>query len=225
MFNNKTTYSVIFFFIFWVNINNAQQIYIESGFENAYFKDYENNLGKNTLDLNYSKSQEVFLETGFRFKLYEDRFKWNLGVGYNRYQINTGFYAGNISIPTTYNLSYVTIKTGVNFAIVNEPRFKLQIHTHISYDFLTTGTRRYNNNTANLYTERTFDRTLLRYHRGLSAEYVISDEISTYISYNVADSFRDSNRDSNIEEKYSLHTNAYSIGLLFNIARLNKRRF
>ncbi|WP_343330080.1 hypothetical protein [Polaribacter staleyi] len=204
---------------------SAQQVYIETGLENAYFKDYENNLGKNTLDLNYSKSEQVFLETGFRFKLYEDRFKGSLGIGFNKYKINTGFYAGNISVPTTYNLSYFTIKTGVNFALINQSRFKLQIHTHISYDLLTTGTRRYNNNTANLYTDNTFDRTLLRYHRGLSAEYVISDNISTYISYNVADSFRDSNKDSNIEEKYSLHTNAYSIGLLFNIIRLNKRRF
>lgn len=29
----------------------AQQVYIETGFENAYFKDYINNLGNNTLDL------------------------------------------------------------------------------------------------------------------------------------------------------------------------------
>ncbi|OAD45081.1 hypothetical protein [Polaribacter atrinae] len=221
--SNHIFLTVVFVLTNYITI--AQQVYIETGFENAYFKDYINNLGNNTLDLSYSKAQEVFIESGFRFKLYEERFTWDIGAGYNKYKINTGFYAGNISIPTTYNLSYVTLKAGVNFAIVNERRLKVQIHTHASHDWLIEGKRKYKDNTVNLYKENTFDKTLLRFHRGISVEYVIHDNLSTYIKYNVADSFKDKNKDSNTEEKYSFHTKAFSFGLLFYILRLNNRRF
>jgi hypothetical protein len=213
---------LIFAFLLTSYVANSQQVYIETGFENAYFKDYENNLGENTLDLNYSKPQEAFLEAGFRFKLYKDRVKWNLGLSYNKYKIKTGFYAGNRnieSIPVTYDLSYLTLKIGANVAIVNEPKFKLQIHSHISYDFLLAGTNSYLDVVNNLYEDNSLDRTFLRYHRGLSTEYIITDKISIYLSYNVADSFRDKNEDSNIEEKYSFHTHAFSLGLLFNIQK------
>ena len=203
----------------------AQQVYIETGLENASFKNYVNNLGINTLDLSYSKAQDFFIESGFRFKLYEERFTWDIGLGYNNYKINTGFYAGNISTPTNYDLSYLTLKAGANFAIVNERRLKVQIHAHISYDWLTAGTRRYNNNTANLYKENTFDKNLLKLHRGISVEYVIHDNLSIYLKYNVADSFKDKEKDSSTQEKYSFHTKAFSVGLLFNILRLNTRRF
>jgi hypothetical protein len=218
----------IFLTVVFILINysiKGQQVYIETGFENAYFKDYVNNLGNNTLDLSYSKAQGFFIESGFRFKLYKKRFTWDVGTGYNKYKINTGFYAGNISIPTTYDLSYLTLKAGINFAVVNERRLKVQIHTHISHDWLLAGKRVYKDNTVNLYKENTFDKNLLRLHRGISVEYVIHDNLSTYIRYNVADSFKDKNKDSNIEEKYSFHTKAFSFGLLFHILRLNNRRF
>ena len=224
----KNISNIIIITVVFILINNttkAQQAYLETGFENAYFKDYVNNLGNNTLDLSYSKAQEFFIESGFRFALYEERFTWDIGLGYNKYKINTGFYSGNISIPTTYNLSYVTLKPGINFAIVNERRLKMQVHTHISYDRLIAGTRTYKDNTVNLYKEDTFDKNLIRIHRGISVEYVIHDNLSTYIKYNVADSFKEKSQDSNIEESYSFHTKAFSFGLLFYILRLNNRRF
>ena len=64
MFKNKTTYSFILFLTAFISVGNAQQVYIEAGVENAYFKNYVNNLGGNTLDLNYAKSEDLFLETG-----------------------------------------------------------------------------------------------------------------------------------------------------------------
>ena len=67
--------------------------------------------------------------------------------------------------------------------------------------------------------DNTFDKTLLRLHRGLSAECTISKEISIYISYNVADSFKENDKDSNMGEKYSLYTNTFSLGLLFDISK------
>jgi len=225
MFKDISKHIYITFTLLFIGyITQAQEVYIETGFENAYFKDYVNNFGKNTLDLSYPKEQEVFIESGFRFKLYENRFKWDLGIGYNKYKINTGFYAGNISIPTTYLLNYLTLKAGINFAVIDERRLKVLVHTSISYDWLTAGRRNYKDNSANLYKENTFDKSLIRIHRGLSVAYVIHDNLSAYVKYNVADSYKEKNKDSNIEEKYSFHTKALSFGLLFNILRLNTRR-
>ncbi|MCL7763496.1 hypothetical protein MPF19_08735 [Polaribacter sp. Z014] len=215
-------------------VTSAQRVYIESGFENAYFKDYVNNLGENTLDLSYPKSQQVFIETGVKFdlnlkrdrlwdqnlNLFRFRTKIDVGFSYNNYKINTGFYGGKVSIPLTYNLTYVGVKTGVNFSILNHREFKLYIHGHLSYDLLVSGSSEYKNVVNNIYKDRSLDRTLLRYHRGLNAEYFISDITSIYIKYNVADSFKEKNKDTNIEEEYSLHTNAFSVGLLFNIEQL-----
>lgn len=214
---NKTKFSLLIIYILLFSEGYAQQVYVETGFETAYFKDYVNNLGENTLDLKYAKSQDFFLESGVRFNLYKDRLKMIVGASYNNYKINTGFFVGNTSVPLTYNLTYVGLKTGLNVAIINEPLFKLQAHSHLSYDFLTSGTSKYRDVVNDLITDNTFDRTLIRFHRGLSAEFLFSDTISTYVSYNLADSFREKNQDSNIEEIYTFRTNSFSVGLLFSI--------
>ena len=217
MINNKTKYGFLLFFSVLIYDVNGQQVYVEAGLASAYFKDYVNNMGENTLDLNYYKSYDFFLESGFRFDIYKDRLKIDLGLSYNSYKINTGFYSGTESIPLTYNLTYATIKTGVNFSIVNEPKFKVLVHTHLSHDWLITGTNKYKDVVNDIYKDNTFDRTFIRFHKGISVEYIMSDQISTYIKYNISDSFREDNKDSNIEEKYTFHSNAISYGILFNI--------
>ena len=217
MLDNKTTYSFLLFFTVLVYEVNGQQVYLEAGVESAYFKDYVNIMGENTLDLNYSKSYDFFLESGYRFNIYKDRLKGDLGLSYNNYKINTGFYSGTESIPLTYNLTYVSLKTGINFSIVNEPRFKLQVHTHLSHDWLITGRSKYQDVVNDIYKDNTFDRTFIRFHKGLSAEYKVSDRMSTYVKYNIADSLREENKDSSIKEKYTFHTDAISFGILFNI--------
>jgi len=204
---------------------SAQQIYVKTGFSSAFFKDYLNNLGENTLDLSYSKSQKSFLESGFRFNLFEERVHWDIGLGYNKYKINTGFYVGKISVPATYNLSYLTFKTGVVLNIVNAPRFKIQIHSHLSFDGLITGTNSYRDVFIDLYKDAAFDKTLFRIHRGVSTEFKISKQVAIYISYNIADSFREKGTDSNSGESYVLHTNSFSLGILFDISGQIDRLF
>jgi hypothetical protein len=223
--NSSQKFFLVCSFLLISSAINAQQVYLETGFSSAFFKNYVNNLGENTLDLGYSKSQESFLESGFRFNLFEERVHWDVGFSYNKYKINTGFYAGNISVPATYNLSYLTLKAGVVLAIVNEPRFKIQIHSHISYDGLITGTNSYRDVITDLYKDDTFDKTLLRFHRGASAEYTISKQVAIYISYNIADSFKEKGKDSNSEESYVLRTNSISMGLLFDISKQINRLF
>jgi hypothetical protein len=223
--NSSHNFFLICTFLFIGYAINAQQVYVETGFSSAFFKDYVNNLGKNTLDLSYSKSQKMFLESGFRFNLYQERVYWDAAFSYNKYKINTGFYAGNISIPTTYNLSYLTLKVGMILNIVNEPKFKIQIHSHLSYDGLINGTNRYRDVITDFYKDNSFDKTLLRFHRGVSTEYTISDQVAIYLNYNIADSLKENGKDSNSGESYALHTNSISMGFLLDISRQINRLF
>ena len=154
--------------------------------------------------------------------LYQNKIKLNLGSSYNTYKINTGFYAGNVSVPLTYKLTYVSVKAGLIFSIISEPMFKLQVHAHISHDWLTKGISEYSDVVNDLYNQGTFDKTLIRFHKGISAEYSISDEIATYVSYNIADSFREENKDSTDGESYVFHSNGISFGILFNILNRGK---
>lgn len=207
---------IMFFFVFNQNAN-SQKFFLETGLSTAYFKDYTNNLGTNTLDLNYSKPKKPFVEAGFRFNIYNERIEWDLAANYSTYQINTAFASGNIKIPMEYELNYAAVKTGVNLTVIDWKKIKLQLHSHFSYDWLTYGTNTYNNQVVNIYKERTLDRTLLRYHRGAAIQYEISNSIATYLNYNLADSFKEKNKDSNNGENYVLRTNSASIGLLFRI--------
>ena len=223
----KNSQSILFVFTFLLGgyALKAQQVYIETGVSSAFFKNYVNSSGENTLDLKYSKSYATFLESGFQLDIFQGKLKIAIGLGYNNFEIKTGFYAGNISIPTTYNLSYFLLKTGAIFNVVNKPKFKIQVHSHVSYDWLTSGTNSYKDVVVDLYQDNTFDKGLLRFHRGLSTEYIISDEIALYVSYNVADSFKDENSDSNVGEKYSLRTNAFSFGILFSLNAYRNQRW
>ena len=217
MMNNKTKYSFIILIAVHIYTVKGQQLYAGFGIENAQFKDYVNSFGVNTLDESNTQPINFLFEGGYRANLYTERLKYNVGLSYNKYEIKTGVINGNVSVPLTYNLSYVSIKTGVYFSIVNEPRFKLQLQSHISHDWLISGKSNYNNVVNNLYTDNTFDKTLISFHKGISLEYAISDKISTYLSYNNANSFREENKDSVNGEKYTFSTNAISCGVLFNI--------
>lgn len=220
MLKYKTTYSLLIVSTVFIYTLNAQEIYIGVGAENAYFKNYINNLGANTLDLNYKKPKDFLLEIGFKSNIYESRFMYDVGITYNNYKINTGFFTNNTSIPLNYSLTYTSIKAGLQYAVLDRNRFKLNIHTSLSQDWLISGTSSYLNVSNNLYDDNTFDKTLISYHLGISVEYHLSENIVTYIRYNTSNSFREEYQDSNPEEKYTLRTNALSTGV---IIKLNSR--
>ena len=98
-------------------------------------------------------------------------------------------------------------------------KLRLQLHTHLSHDWLTAGTSKYNNVFNDLVKDETFDKTLIRIHFGLGTEYIISDNISAYLSYNYGRSIKEHYRDSENEESYAFTTKSLSIGLLFNISK------
>ena len=196
-----------------------QQVYLEIGNATAYFKDYVNNLGEDTLNTGYSKAYDNFIETGVRWNMYKNRLHMNIGLSHNNYSIDTGFLAGNEEIPLHYDLSYGALKGGFIFSFINATKFKLQGHAHLSTDWLISGTSEYKNIVNNLRTDETFARKLIRYHRGVSAAYHLSENMAFYLSYHVADSFKRLNNDSNLEETYSLHTNGFSLGVLVNFLK------
>ena len=171
MLYKKTTYSLLLFFTVLIAEINAQQVYLETGVESAFFKDYVNNLGENSLDLNYAKSQSFFIESGLRLDLYNNRLKGEAGLSYNTYKINTGFYSGTVSIPLTYDLDYASVKAGILFSLINEPRIKLNVHAQLSYDWLVNGTSTYRNIVNNLYNDNKL------------GHYVFQSEHENVISY------------------------------------------
>jgi hypothetical protein len=220
---------LIFTFLLISYCTNAQQVYLETGFGNAFFEDYVNNLaGNNTLDESYSKPNKPFIEGGFRFNIYKKKAHVIVGTSYNSYKINTAFLGGNVKIPLSYDLTYVALKVGVNLDIIRHKRFIIQLNAHFSHDWLTAGTSSYNDVVFDLYKENTLDSTLIRFHRGIALQYRISRKISTYINYNVAHSFQDKYTDSQADleykESYSFKTKSVSFGLIFEIRSRKYRR-
>ena len=222
----KTTKNTFLIFVFLLAsvATNGQQIYLEAGFGDAFFEDYVNDLGENTLDDTYSKAKSPFIEGGVRFDIYKERIKLVLGANYSTYTVNTAFTSGNIKIPTTYDLSYISLKYGLNFSLLEWNQFKLQVHFHLSHDWLTAGTNKYREQVIDLYKEKTLDRTLLRFHRGIALEYEISYNIAAYLNYGRANSIKEPKTDSTVNESYSFETNSVSLGILFNILEVSKSK-
>jgi len=217
----KTKNIALLVLLLITSLTNAQQMYIGSGFGTAMFDEYVTSSGENTLDNSgYSKPQEPLFEGGFLFNLYKQRIKFDIGLHYSKYKINTSFYSGNTRIPTTYNLSYFGLKGGLNVTLLRWERLKLHLNPYFTYNWLTYGTIAYKNVLLDIYKEKTLDRTLLSFHIGFGLEYIISNKISTYLNYNIAKSIAEENQDSTEGEKYSLDRSAITIGLLFDISEI-----
>lgn len=222
MIKSHTKYVFILYVSVHVYKLNGQQMYFGLGVENAQFNNYQNSNGVNTLVDTDQKTYNLFFEAGYRHRFFIDDLSWSLGFSYNNYTINTGFISGNSLVPLTYELTYVSIKPGVFYTLVNSRNFRVLVHANLSHDWLVKGTSTYSNVTNNLYADNTFDKTLISFHRGVSVEYSLSDTISAYAKYNNASSFREDNQDSVAGEKYSLLTNAFSLGIIYNVT--NRRR-
>lgn len=221
----KHTSKFLTLLLFLVGLTTAQEVYVGSGFAAAIFDEYENSNGENTLDNSgYSRPLDLMFESGFRFNLYRDRIKLDAGFVYNKYKINTSFYSGNLRIPTTYNLSYIGLKIGANATVIHWKRLKFQIHSHFSYDMLIAGTNRYRDFFIDIYKEKTLDRTLISFHRGVGLEYEISNQLSAYLNYNLRTSFKEENKDDVAGEKYALEARSFGVGLIFDINKNYKKK-
>ena len=140
---NFRIFKYVVFFI-GISLGYAQNIYVETSFSSASFDNFKNAEGVNTLENKYSSPVELGVGIGTIFNVTKNnRLKWDLGVNFNKYKINTSFKALNSSIPTEYNLNYVSLKTGPYFSLINHSRVKLQFHAHSSVDYLIFGSNQY----------------------------------------------------------------------------------
>jgi len=212
---NIITYSIWFLVGF---TSYAQTLYVESSLSSAYFKEYTNDFGINTLDNTTSKPIELGFGGGVIFDISGNkRLKWDLGLNYNKYKINTSFVLGNTSTPTHYNLSYASLKTGPYFSLIDDPRVKLQVHSHGSFDYLVFGSNQYNNEFLDLTNGHQLSKLLMNYHYGLALEIFITSENSFYISYDSKHSFRATIEN---DESYRINVNSVMMGFRFKFKPL-----
>ena len=103
----------------------AQEVFIETSLSSASFDHFKNDDGVNTLDNKYSSPVELGIGAGVILNITNNgRLKWELGVNYNKYKINTSINYLSTSIPTEYNLNYVSFKTGPYFSLINSSKIK-----------------------------------------------------------------------------------------------------
>jgi|TARA_B110000902_G_scaffold266927_1_gene356936 hypothetical protein len=196
----------------------AQTLYVETSLSSAYFKDYTNDFGMNTLDNSYSSPIELGIGGGVIFDVSKNkRLKWDLGINYNKYKINTSFVVGNTSTSTHYNLSYVSLKSGPYYSLIDKPRVKLQFHSHASFDYLVFGSNQYINEFIDLTSGHQLSKLLMNYHYGLALEIFITSENSFYISYDSKHSFRATIEN---DESYRLNVNSVMLGFRFKFKEL-----
>ena len=214
----KKTIFLILFLLSFVLFTNAQQLFLEAGVSNSYFKDYVNSSGANTLvEGSTSKIYTPFTEIGVRHNLYEEKLYLNLSAGYQTLKINANFTQSGFTNPVEYDLSYFALKGSIEVNLLKYKKFVLLAHTGLSFDILSQGESRFGTKTIDVYQDANFDRTLLKWHKGASIEYPISKKASMYLRYSIADSFKEENKDSTNGEKYSLRSNYFSVGFLFYV--------
>ena len=195
----------------------AQNLYVETSLSSASFDDFKNDVGVNTLDNKYSRPVELGIGTGVIFDISNNkRLKWDLGINYTKYKINTSIRYLSSSIPTEYNMNYVSLKTGPYFSLFNSPRVKFQIHAHSSLDYLIFGSNQYNDVYIDLLEGNKFSKLVMNYHYGAAVEVILNASNSLYVSYDSKNGFTNTIDNDQI---YRLNATSILMGLRF---RLNK---
>lgn len=205
-------------FLIGISVSYAQDIYVETSLSSASFEEFKNDEGVNTLENKYSKPLELGIGVGLIFNMTKNqRLKWDLGVNYNNYKINTSFISGNSSIPSQYNLNYVSFKTGPYFSVVNHSRIKLQIHAHSSLDHLISGSNQYMDKYIDLNADKSFSKLVFNAHYGATLEVVLSDSNSFYISFDSKNSITNA---IEADQTYRLNSTSILAGLRFKLNKI-----
>tara|TARA_B110000967_G_scaffold200258_1_gene235784 strand:+ start:859 stop:1512 length:654 start_codon:yes stop_codon:yes gene_type:complete len=192
----------------------SQTLYVESAFSSAFFKDYTSD-SSSSLENSYSKPVELGLGLGVLFEASKNgRLKLDLGINYNKYKIHTSARNGNTLIPSHYNLSYVSMRLGPYYSILNRQKIKIQIHSHGSFDYLVFGSNQYEDVFVDLTDQTAFNSLVINYHFGAAIEFLIKDGNYLYLSYDSKQSLKNTTEDG---ESYSISVNSVMIGFRFNL--------
>jgi len=206
-------------FLIGISVSYAQDIYVETSLSSASFEDFKDESGVNTLENKYSSPVELGIGIGAILNVTENnRLKWDLGLNFNKYKINTSFKALNTSIPTEYNLNYVSLKTGPYFSLINHSIVKLQLHAHSSLDYLIFGSNQYSDVYDDLLDGKNFSKLVVNYHYGVAVEITLSDSSSLYMSYDSKNGLTNSIDD---DESYRLNATSILMGFRFKLNKLH----
>lgn len=207
-------------FLSAMSVGYAQDMYVETSLSSASFDDFKNDEGVNTLDNKYSSPLELGIGAGVILKITKNnRLKWDMGVNFNKYKINTSFRALNTSIPAEYNLNYVGFKTGPYFSVINHSRIKLQLHAHSSFDYLIFGSNEYKDVYVDLLEGKSFSKLVMSYHYGAAVEVTLSDSSSFYMSYDFKNGLTNS---IDNDQSYRLNATSILMGFRFTVNKLKK---
>ena len=207
-------------FLLGISLSYAQDVYVETSLSSASFDNFKNDVGVNTLDNKYSSPVELGIGAGVIFNVTKNnRFKWDLGLNYNKYKINTSIRYLSTTIPTEYNLNYVSFKTGPYFSLINHSRIKLQLHAHSSFDYLIFGSNQYNDVYVDLLEGKKFSKLVMNYHYGVAVEITLSDLSSLYISYDSKNGLTNS---IDSDQSYRLNATSFLMGFRFKLTNFLK---
>ena len=211
---NLTVFKYVVFLV-GVSVSYAQDIYVETSLSSASFDDFKSDDGVNTLDNKYSRPVEFGIGVGAILNVTDNnRLKWDLGLNFNKYKINTSL---NTSIPTEYNLNYVSLKTGPYFSLINHSRVKLQLHAHSSLDYLIFGSNQYSDVYDDLLEGKNFSKLVMNYHYGVAVEITLSNSSSLYMSYDSKNGLTNS---IDGDESYRLNATSILMGFRFKLNKL-----
>ncbi|AOR29200.1 hypothetical protein FORMB_21770 [Formosa sp. Hel1_33_131] len=211
---NLTVFKYVVFLV-GVSVSYAQDIYVETSLSSASFDDFKSDDGVNTLDNKYSRPVEFGIGVGAILNVTDNnRLKWDLGLNFNKYKINTSL---NTSIPTEYNLNYVSLKTGPYFSLINHSRVKLQLHAHSSLDHLIFGSNQYSDVYDDLLEGKNFSKLVMNYHYGVAVEITLSNSSSLYMSYDSKNGLTNS---IDGDESYRLNATSILMGFRFKLNKL-----
>jgi len=211
---NLTVFKYVVFLV-GVSVSYAQDIYVETSLSSASFDDFKNDDGVNTLENKYSSPVEFGIGVGAILNVTDNnRLKWDLGLNFNKYKINTSL---NTSIPTEYNLNYVSLKTGPYFSLINHSRVKLQLHAHSSLDHLIFGSNQYSDVYDDLLEGKNFSKLVMNYHYGVAVEITLSNSSSLYMSYDSKNGLTNS---IDGDESYRLNATSILMGFRFKLNKL-----
>ena len=211
---NLTVFKYVVFLV-GVSVSYAQDIYVETSLSSASFNDFKSDDGVNTLDNKYSRPVEFGIGVGAILNVTDNnRLKWDLGLNFNKYKINTSL---NTSIPTEYNLNYVSLKTGPYFSLINHSRVKLQLHAHSSLDHLIFGSNQYSDVYDDLLEGKNFSKLVMNYHYGVAVEITLSNSSSLYMSYDSKNGLTNS---IDGDESYRLNATSILMGFRFKLNKL-----
>ena len=211
---NLTVFKYVVFLV-GVSVSYAQDIYVETSLSSASFDDFKSDDGVNTLENKYSSPVEFGIGVGAILNVTDNnRLKWDLGLNFNKYKINTSL---NTSIPTEYNLNYVSLKTGPYFSLINHSRVKLQLHAHSSLDHLIFGSNQYSDVYDDLLEGKNFSKLVMNYHYGVAVEITLSNSSSLYMSYDSKNGLTNS---IDGDESYRLNATSILMGFRFKLNKL-----